>query len=106
MIAMKIDIRAIVSRPSFWVTILIGLAVQVVPFILTLGAPAADGNTVVGFPFAFVSYGGMCGSATGQVGQCPRTFIPLHIFFDTALIVGIAAAVAWYRGRTKSVSAL
>lgn len=105
---MKIDIRAIVSRPSFWVTILIGLAVQVVPYILTQNAPAADGNTVAGFPFTFMSFGGWCGFREGPVtsGQCPRTFIPLHIFFDTAVIVGGATLVAWYRGRKGTASAL
>lgn len=103
---MKLDIRSLVTAPSFWYVILLGLVVQAVPFVLTLGAPAADSNTVVGFPFAFVSYGGMCGSTLGQMGQCPRSFIPLHIFFDTAVIVGAAAGVAWYRGRRENASAL
>lgn len=103
---MNIDIRAIASRPSFWVVILIGLVAQLVPYVLTLGAPAADGNTVAGFPFTFMSFGGMCGSALGHVGQCPRSFVPLHIFFDTTVIVGGAASVAWYRGRTENGSAL
>lgn len=105
---MKIDIRAIASRPSFWFVILIGLVAQVVPYILTLDAPAADGNTVAGFPFTFLSFGGWCGFTDGPVtsGQCPRSFIPLHIFFDTAVIVGVAALVAWYRSRRESVTAL
>ncbi len=105
---MRIDPRAILTRSTFWFVMLAGLVVQVVPYILTLGAPAADGNTVAGFPFTFLSFGGWCGFTDGPVtsGQCPRSFIPLHIFFDTAVIVGVAALVAWYRGRRESLSTL
>ncbi len=91
---MKIDIRTLVAAPAFWVVILIGLVAQVVPYILTLGAPAADGNTVAGFPFTFYSFGGLCGFPGGKAGQCPSSFVPLYVFFDAALVIGLALFVS------------
>lgn len=98
---MNIDIRAIISRQSFWVIILLGLAAQAVPYILTQNAPAADGQTLAGFPFSFYSFGGLCSFSipARSAAQCPSTFIPLFVFFDAVVVVGTATAVAWYRGR-------
>ncbi len=101
MIPMKLNIQSIVSESSFWFVILIGLLAQAVPFALTLGLSVSQGGVIAGFPFPFVSYGGVCGA-----GECPRSFVPLHVLFDTVLIVGVAVFVAHIRSRKSGGAAL
>lgn len=96
---MKLDIRSTISDPSFWFILLVGLIAQAVPFVLTLGAPAADSNMVVGFPFTFYSFSGLCGFVSGNAGQCLASFVPLHIFFNLGVFMLLGTALAEYRSR-------
>lgn len=100
---MTAHIRAILVQPVFWVIILFGLIAQVIPYLLTMNAPAADGNTIAGFPFTFYSFGGMCGWMDGRVGQCPASFVPLHVFFDAAVVIGLAALISYRRYRGSAL---
>ena len=73
----------------FIVPLLITIALFCYPYYETRGAPAHDGNTVIGYPLTAYSFGG--GKCTS--GACPPNRYPANIFIDLILLLGGPFAV-------------
>lgn len=80
---------------AFLTVIFFGMGTYI-PYLLTSGQVAADGQAVMGFPFVFRTEGGFC------AGPCGYFSVPV-LLIDLALCVALAWCIVEVLQRVKRI---